>query len=65
MKKSFILLLPVICFFLSCKKDPQNQDIRFVPSLSSAEGSISYDSVDYTLINYSDLDELKDSSDYE
>jgi hypothetical protein len=63
MKKSFILLLPVICFFFSCKNDPQNQDIRFVPSLSSAEDSISYDSVDYTVVNYSDLDDLKNSSD--
>jgi len=63
MKKSFVILLLVICFFISCKNDPQNQDIRFVPLLTSAEDSISYDSVDYTVINYSDLDELKNSSD--
>lgn len=63
MKKNCILLLMLFCLSVSCKKDPGNQNVRFVPLFALGEDSIYYDSIDYTLINYSDLNELKDTSD--
>jgi hypothetical protein len=42
---------------MSCKKDPDPQQLFFLPSISS--DVINWDSISYTIINYSDMNELK------
>jgi hypothetical protein len=63
MKKSIIILIPIFCLSIACKKEFTNFS-RFSLDFANLEDTIYYDSVSYAIINYSDLTEIKDSSEF-
>lgn len=62
MKKYIIFLLTVFCIAVSCKKEPGTGEMQFVTTFARSSDSIFYDSVSYSIINYSDAIEFKDTS---
>ena len=62
MKKLILLLVIYLSLGISCKKE----EIKVTQfSASTVEGIIDYDSISYAIINYSDVNEIKDKSEYE
>jgi hypothetical protein len=62
MKKSIVLLIAMFCLSVACKREFTNFS-SFSIDFANLEDTIYYDSVSYAIINYSDHNELKDSSD--
>lgn len=62
MKKSIFLILTTLFLFVSCKKDGTKYS-RFSIQFAQKADSVYYDSVAYAVINYSDLSEIKDTTD--
>jgi hypothetical protein len=60
MKNSIVLFLAIFCFSVACKKDG-TKVTRFIPTFK--EGVIQSDSISYAIINYSDVNEIKDTLD--
>lgn len=61
MKKSILLLFAIFCLFLSCKKEG-TKVTQFSVQFNERADSVYYDSISYAIFNYSDVEELKDSS---
>lgn len=60
MKKTITLAL-LVFVFVSCRKDPGLEQLRFSASYANGMELLKYDSIAYTTVKYSDLAELDDS----
>ena len=60
MKNSILFFLVIFGLTISCKKD-ETRVTKFVPTWNG--GEINFDSISYAIINYSDVNEIKDSLD--
>jgi len=61
MKKSIVLFLAFFCLPIACKKEG-TKVTKFDVVSTTAEGVINYDSISYAIINYSDSNEIRDTS---
>lgn len=59
---SFVLLIFTLC--QSCKKDVGTQEIWFKPVCADETEVLKYDSIAYTIINYSDIPQYKPDPDF-
>jgi hypothetical protein len=60
MKNSILFFVVIFGLTISCKKD-DTRVTEFIPSWNG--GAIDFDSISYAIINYSDVNEMKDSLD--
>jgi hypothetical protein len=63
MKIPILLILSIFCFAIACKKESANFS-QFRVDFADLADTIYYDSVSYAMINFSDVTELKDTSDF-
>ncbi len=60
--KKLVLMFVMLIPFLSCKKESP-KTISFSISFARIQDSVYYDSVAFAVINYSEMSEIRDSSD--
>jgi hypothetical protein len=61
MKKAILLLISTLCLAISCKKEG-TKVTQFSVQFNERADSVYYDSIAYAIFNYSDINDLKDSS---
>jgi len=64
MKKLLVLLFLTNILCWSCKKESETGKISFLTSFAKLSDTISYDSVSFMEIKYSELSDIKDTAEY-
>ena len=63
MKKSFVLLIAIFSLSITCKKEG-TKVTKFDVISATVDDIINYGSISYAIINFSDINDIKDTSDY-